>query len=79
MKVTNDGFVWKLVSGDTARDIFVLGLFELYLLHYDGSESLIETYVGLNEAIENGSEIGIEVGHIGVEQLINMSYESNQN
>lgn len=79
MKVTNDGFVWKLVDGDIAKDIFVLGLFELYLIHYDDSESLIETYVELNNAIENGSEIGIEVGYIGVEQLINITHESKIN
>ena len=79
MKVTNDGFVWKLVDGDRAKDIFALGLFELYLIHYDDSESLIETYVELNNAIENGSEIGIEVGYIGVEQLINATYESSKN
>ena len=77
MKVTIDGFVWKLVDGDRAKDIFALGLFELYLIHYDDSESLIETYVELNNAIENGSEIGIEVGYIGVEQLINITHESN--
>lgn len=79
MKVTNDGFVWKLVDGDRAKDIFALGLFELYLIHYDDSESLIETYVELNNALENGSEIGIEVGYIGVEQLINITHESKIN
>lgn len=79
MKVTNDGFVWKLVDGDRAKDIFALGLFELYLIHYDDSESLIETYVELNNALENGSEIGIEVGYIGVQQLINITHESKIN
>lgn len=79
MKVTNDGFVWKLVDGDIAKDIFALGLFELYLIHYDDSESLVESWTQLNNALESGYQIGIEVGHIEVEQLINITHESKIN
>lgn len=64
MRVMNDGFVYKVVNGDKARQIFDLNLFELYILWEDDSESLIETHKILNEAIEDGYVIGIEVGNI---------------
>lgn len=64
MKVMIDGFVYKLVSSDKAKDIFSLGLFELYVIHDDDSESLIDTIDELNEALENGNEMGIPVGNI---------------
>lgn len=64
MKVMKDGFVYKLVSGDKAKDIFSLELFELYVIHDDDSESLIDTRNDLIQTIENGKEIGIPVGNI---------------
>lgn len=62
MRVMNDGFVYKLVSEEKAKDIFALGLFELYILWDDDSESLIDTHNELNDALEKGYEIGIPVG-----------------
>lgn len=79
MKVTNSGFVWKLVDGEKAKDIFALGMFELYIIWTDDSESLVESWTQLNNALESGYQIGIEVGHIGVEQLINITHESKIN
>jgi len=64
MRVMNDGFVYKVVNGEKAKDIFALGLFELYILWDDDSESLIDTHNELNDALEKGYEIGIEVGNI---------------
>jgi hypothetical protein len=64
MKVMNDGFVYKLVSEEKAKDIFALGLFELYVVYDDDTESLIESYKDLNEAIDNRCHIGIEVGNL---------------
>ena len=61
IKITDDGFVWLLVT-DKAKEIFISGLFSLYELHDDSSESLIEGFDQLNEALANGSSIGIEVG-----------------
>ena len=66
MKVMKDGFVYKLVSSDKAKDIFSLELFELYVIHDDDSESLIDSIDELNEALENGNEIGIPVGNINL-------------
>lgn len=79
MKVTNSGFVWKLVDGEKAKDIFALGMFELYIIWTDDSESLVESWTQLNNALESGYQIGIEVGHIEVEQLINITHESKIN
>jgi hypothetical protein len=62
MKVMNDGFVYKLVSGDKAKDIFALNLFDLYIIWDDDSESLIDTHNELNDALDKGYEIGIPVG-----------------
>jgi hypothetical protein len=63
MKVTADGFVWLLVN-DKAKDIWNNGLFELFILHEDDSESLVESWEQLDEALANGLSIGIEVGHL---------------
>ena len=62
MKVMNDGFIYKLVDGEKAKDIFALNLFELYIIWDDDSETLIDECTQLNEALDNGYEIGIPVG-----------------
>jgi hypothetical protein len=79
MKVMNDGFVYKLLDEEKAKDIFALGLFELYIIWGDDSESLATNWIQLDNAIRSGYDIGIEVGHIGVEQLINITHESSKN
>jgi hypothetical protein len=61
------GFVWFLVT-DVAKEIYLNGLFELYILHDDDSESLVEGFTQLSEALENGEDIGIEVGHLTIKQ-----------
>jgi len=63
VKITNDNFVFKIVT-HRAKDIFNSGLFSLYELYDDDTESLIEEIEGLNLALERGNNIGIEVGHI---------------
>lgn len=54
------GFVWLLVT-DKAKEIYQSGTFDLYVLHNDSSESLVESYAQINDAQECGLEIGIEV------------------
>jgi len=61
MKTTKENFIYKIVT-NKAKEIFSSGLFELYVLHDDESESLINTFEELNKYLENGAEIGIEVG-----------------
>ena len=64
IKITkDDSFVWLLIT-EKSREIFMSGLFELYILYDDDSETLIEGYSQLLEALENGIDIGIEVGHL---------------
>ena len=63
VKITNDNFVWKIVT-HKAKDIFNSGIFELYILYNDDSESLIEDLEDLNLALKHNYDIGIEVGQI---------------
>lgn len=60
---TNDGFIWKIVT-DKAKEIFISGLFELYVINSDYSETLIESFDELNSALNDGLDIGIEVGFL---------------
>ena len=62
MKIINN-FVWLIVT-EKAKDIFHSGIFELYILYDDGTESLITSYNEINKALENGLYIAIEVGHL---------------
>ncbi|WP_373804333.1 hypothetical protein [Bacteroides heparinolyticus] len=64
MKVTKDGFVWKLITGDEARKIWDAELFEIYKLYDDDSEGLIENEERLQEEIAAGSQLAIEVGNL---------------
>lgn len=68
MKVTKDNFVWKTVDHGKAKDIFALGMFELFILHEDDSESLITTHEELEEAVGNFETLGIEVGFLNEEE-----------
>ena len=61
--VMEDGFVFMDVT-DKAKEIFQSGLFTLYVLHGDDSESLVEKYADINDALEYGLKIAIEVGHL---------------
>jgi hypothetical protein len=62
MQVVRDGFVWLVVT-DKAMDVYASGLFDLYALYDDGSESLIGSPEDLGVCLEWGLDIGIEVGH----------------
>lgn len=66
MKKIVDGFAWLIVT-DKAKEIFNADLFQLYTLHDDGSEALIETFEDLNMALDNGLDIGIECGYISMQ------------
>ena len=61
--VTEGDFVFMDVT-DKAKEIFASGLFELYKLNDANIESLIESYADVNDALECGMRIVIEVGHI---------------
>lgn len=63
IKVETEGFVWLLVT-EKAKEIFISGLFDLYILYPDDSESKIYGFAQVIEALDNGLDIGIEVGFI---------------
>jgi len=63
VKITNDGFVWLIVT-DSAKELFSSGALEIFELLENGSESLILTREHLNAALEWGNEIGVEIGSL---------------
>jgi hypothetical protein len=64
--IVRDGFVWLSVA-DKAKEIFQSGLFEVYTLYNDGSERLCESYADINDALECGLDLAVEVGQLPVE------------
>ena len=56
-------FVWLIVT-NKAKEIYSSGTFDLYVLHNDNSESLVEDYAQIKEAEEYGLQIGREVDHL---------------
>ena len=66
---TNDDFFWGNVT-EKAKEIFNSGLFELYAVDYDGIDYLIEDFDELNEILETGQNIYIELNHLtNIKQL----------
>lgn len=64
LKVTKDGFVWKLIGYDTAKTFWYMQVAEIYRLYDDDSEALIESVDELNRTIRIGLQIGVEIGFI---------------
>jgi hypothetical protein len=62
IKVTEDNFVWKVLTESQAKFIFISGIFELYLLFDDGTDTLIESIEEIGEAAKEGAQLVIEVG-----------------
>lgn len=63
-----DDFVWLVVTPEDARRVYASKAFELYVLHGDGSESLLESAEALEAAILDGLEIGVEAGSLTPER-----------
>lgn len=63
-KTCSDGFVWLLITPDQARKLWETEVFTLCRLYDDDSEAEIESDKDLEETIERGCQIGIEVGFI---------------
>jgi len=64
MLVRKDGFIYKVVSYETAKVLFSSGALDLFELHDDDSESLIESIDEINQCAESDKPIGISVGMI---------------
>jgi len=58
-----DGFVWLIVT-DSAKELWSSGALTIYRLYDDGTESRIESYDDINDALENGEDIGVEIGSL---------------
>jgi hypothetical protein len=64
IRITNaDGFVWLIVN-DKAKEVFNSGLFEVYTVYPDDTESLCESIEEVNKSLENGLDLAVEVGHL---------------
>lgn len=69
MYITKDNFVWldvtdrmKYAKGNEQDEIWVGN--DLYAIHEDDSESLLESHDEIDEALKLGLKIGIEVGYL---------------
>lgn len=58
----SDGFQYLILNDVQVVDIFSNGLFELYRLYNDDSESLIKTVEDIKETQQKGLLIGIPIG-----------------
>ena len=72
MKITKDLFVWKIITHKQASDIFHLGIFNVFKLNEDDSESMIESEEDLLEAYYEKAVMGIEVGQLDLSQINNV-------
>lgn len=64
VKITKDGFVWRLLDHEDAKLMFCMGHEEVYVLYNDESESLVESEIDIERGIEAGCQFGLEVGFI---------------
>ena len=77
--ITKDNFVWLDITNKMKKAHNEIKRWEIwqgneiYALHDDDSESLIESQEELEEAINLGLKIGIEVGHLPTPTLQNWS------
>jgi len=63
MKITNDGFIWKEISYNTAVVLFHTNELPIYQLR-DDVDALIESIDDLNECFERDIPICLSVGKI---------------
>lgn len=59
--IIRNEFVWLPIT-NKAKEVFASQLFDVYKLYDDGSEGLCESYADINDALEMGIELAIEVG-----------------
>lgn len=69
MKITKNGFIWKIVT-EEAKMIWNNGLYPLYVLYPDDTEALIEDENTFLDLLAKEFEIGIKV-----EQITKKMYE----
>ena len=67
-----DGFIWLYLTEYQALQCFVSGLFEVYWLHDDGTESLVDEVSMISEAYECSENCALEVGYVDPEIAMRM-------
>lgn len=60
--IRKDGFIWFDVT-DQAFNLRYHNIFELYVLHDDGTESLVESGSDILDALKCNKKIAIEAGN----------------
>lgn len=68
MKIT-DNFIFKVLTYEQAFKIWDSECVDMYILHGDDTESMIESREQLGSCIVRGMQIGLEVGSINPAQL----------
>lgn len=64
IKITEDGFVWHVISRSKAEEVFISGLFDVYILYDDDTEGAATSIEDIHSAERRGLRLGIEVGFI---------------
>jgi hypothetical protein len=64
MFITHDGFCWKVINEEQARAILEHEIMDVFQLYGDNSEGNIEDMNDLNEAINAGRQLALEVGFV---------------
>lgn len=68
MKIT-DNFIFKILTNEQAIKIWDSECVDLYILHGDDTESMIESREQIDNCIVRGMQIGLEVGRINPAQM----------
>jgi hypothetical protein len=63
MKITADGFIWKIISTKEAEAFYKIS--DVYTLYDDDSDSLVE----YSSEIVDGRVYGLEVGFLPTEEV----------
>jgi len=61
--VTPDNFVWKKLNPNQAYKIFEHNIDDIFVLHEDNSDSLVETIGQLNRAVSNKETLVLAIGY----------------
>lgn len=61
--VTPDNFVWKKLNPFQAYKIFEHNIDDIFILHEDNSDSLVETIAQLNRAVSNKEILVLPIGY----------------
>ena len=73
IKITNDGFVWLIVT-HAAEKLWASSALPIYELFEDGTEALITGQLHFQHALESGNDIGVEIAFL---QQLNESHQQS--